>query len=202
MPATTRSPFMLPYLLDSDPVSMVSANTQALAERLTEMFPDGELPDPPVVAPAIPDSVRIARTSTQSIANATDVTVVWQTAEWDSRPGGAAQWDSTGITVRRDGIYHLTAIWPWLANGQGRRNMKILLNGTTPNTYAIVGDAILASPWENITSVSDQIRLYNGDKLRMVVAQDSGGTLSGGYGASAAVSITGSMSLTWLRPAV
>ena len=146
------------------------------------------------------DTVRMVRTSTQSIANATDVTVSWQSAEWDTQPTGTAQWNSTGFVCRVAGLYLLTAVWPWNANSTGRRNMKILLNGTSPTSNGIGGDGMQSNAWENICQFSDHIALSAGDTLRMVVAQDSGGSLAGGKGASAATNIVGSMTLTRLRP--
>jgi len=198
MPASTPI-YGLPYPINTDPVRDGALAMQRLAEEIERQMAALNVP-PPDPGTAAADSVRMVRTSTQAIANATDVTVVWQAADWDSRPGGAAQWNSTGFTCRRDGIYLLTAVWPWAANSNGRRNMKVLLNGTSPNANAIGGSAAPALPWENIIQFSDTIALRVGDTLRMVVAQDSGGTLAGGKGASAATNIVGSMSLTWTRP--
>lgn len=197
MPATTPI-YRLPYPLETDPVCDGALQIQHLAEEIERQMADLNVP-PPTDTTTPPDTVRLVRTSTQAVANATDTFVTWQAADWDTRPGGDAQWSSAGFTCRRDGIYSLTAIWPWAANSVGRRNMKILLNGNNPNGNSVVGDAILASPWENIVSVADTISLRVGDTLRMVVAQDCGGTLAGGKGASAATNIVASMSLTWLR---
>lgn len=197
MPAVTPI-YQLPYPLDTDAIASAPAQIQALAEEFERQLQGANFP-PPDPAANPPDTVRMVRTSAQSIANASDVFVAWQAADFDSRPGGQAQWASSGFTCHRDGIYSLTAVWPWAANGTGRRNMKILLNGSSTGTNTIAGDAIPASAWENITSVADTIALHTGDTLRMVVAQDCGGALNGGKGASSANNIVGSMALTWLR---
>ncbi|AKI28628.1 putative structural protein [Gordonia phage GMA5] len=197
MPAVTPI-YHLPYPVDSDPISDGATQIMNLALELERQMAAIDFPPPdPGTIPA--DTVRIVRTAPQSVPTATDMTVIWQAAEYDSKPSGLAQWASTGFVCRRPGIYNVTAVWPWAANATGRRNMKLLLNGTSPTSNGIIGDAIPASAWENITSVSDQIALNVGDTLRMVVAQDSGGTLNGGKGASATPGIVGSLALTWLR---
>ena len=197
MPAITPV-YHLPYPLETDPIADGALAIRRLAEELEAQMSAIEFPPPdPGATPA--DTVRIVRTSAQSVPSAADTTVVWQAAEYDSRPSGLAQWTSAGFVCRVAGIYNVTAVWPWAANATGRRNMKLLLNGTSPTSNGIIGDAIPASAWENITSVSDQIALNVGDTLRMVVAQDSGGNLNGGKGASATPGIVGSLALTWLR---
>ncbi|AKJ72263.1 hypothetical protein [Gordonia malaquae] len=197
MPAQTPV-YHLPYPVSTDPVRDGATAIQRLAEEIERQMAAIEFPPPdPAATPA--DTVRIVRTSAQSISSGNDTTVIWQAAEYDSRPSGLAQWTSTGFVCRVAGIYNVTAVWPWAANGTGRRNMKLLLNGTSGTANGIIGDAIPASAWENITSVSDQIALNVGDTLRMVVAQDSGGNLNGGKGASATTGIVGSLALTWLR---
>lgn len=201
MPATTPI-YSLPYPLATDPVAEGAQQIQALAEALELALADAEVP--PASTPAAPASCRMVRTSTQLIANASDVIVTWQSASagaggWDSRPAGNPQFSAAGFTCRRAGIYALSACWPWAANGNGRRNMKILKNGTSATNNSIAGDATPATSWENILRVDDQIALDAGDVLRMAVAQDSGASLAGGKGASSSPNIVASMSLTWLR---
>lgn len=199
MPAQTPI-YSLPYPLPGDPIRDGAENMETLAKRIESVFSNLEVPvDPGGGGGYTPPAVcKIVRTSAQNIANATDVTVTWQAAEWDSQPGGAPMFSSTGITIRETGLYAVKAIWPWAANGTGRRNLKVTKNSTTTNA-AILCDAMNATPWENVCAVADDLYLTAGDVLRMIVAQDCGGNLPGGKGASAAANVLGSLSATFLR---
>lgn len=101
MPATTPSPFLLPYLVDSDPVSLVSSNTQALAERLTELFPDGELPDPPVDVPTTTKYALFRASAAQSIGHDSPAVIKLPSTTGDTigftRQGDAFKFPGTGI---------------------------------------------------------------------------------------------------------
>ncbi|QDF17434.1 minor tail protein [Gordonia phage Coeur] len=197
MPAITPV-YNLPYPTGNDPVAKGAQNMEALARRIEDILTDLSVPPAPPSNPP-PPVCKIVRTSAQPCASATDVTVTWQAAAWDSMPGGQPQWNSNGFICRRAGIYRIAAMWPWAGNNAtGRRNMKVTLNSTAPAT-AILCDAMNATTWENVLSAADDVALNVGDVVRMIVAQDSGVSLNGGKGSNAATALTGAMSFTWIR---
>ena len=199
MPATTPV-YKLPFPVAGDPVSKGAQDMEALARRVEDILAQLNVPPAPPGNPP-PPMCKLIRTSAQPCANATDVTVTWQAAAWDSQPGGQPQWNSNGFICRRAGIYRVAAVWPWGGNNAtGRRNMKVTLNSTNPAT-SILCDAMNATTWENVLSAADDVKLAAGDVVRMIVAQDSGGSLNGGKGSSAATVLTGAMSFTWIRDA-
>ncbi len=200
MPAQTPI-YQLPYPISTDPVSQGDQQIAALAQRIETVFHDLEIPPPTGADPTPPAVCKLVRTSAQTVANATDVPVTWQSAAWDSQPGGQPQYSTTGFVCRKAGIYRVTAFWPWSGNSAvGRRNMKLTVNATAPSA-AIMADVMNATTWENVLSVTDDVVLAVGDTVRMIVAQDSGGSLTGGKGSNTATALTGSMSFTWLRAA-
>ncbi|MFW0790107.1 hypothetical protein [Gordonia sp. CPCC 205333] len=198
MPAQTPI-YGIPYPIGTDPITQGDKQIKALAERVETVMNEAEIPLPAGSDPTPPAVCKLIRTSAQACANATDVPVTWQSAAWDSQPGGQAQYSNAGFVCRKAGIYRITAFWPWGGNNAtGRRNMKITLNSTSPAS-AIMCDAMNGTTWENCLSASDEVALAVGDTVRMIVAQDSGGSLTGGKGSNAATALTGAMSFVWLR---
>lgn len=137
-------------------------------------------------------SAQIRRSTTQSIPNGTDTLLVFSTADWNH----GATLTTAGITIITPGVYFLEASCPWAANGTGRRNLKILRNSTTVSG-AILIQAQNALPWENVVSVAGSANLAQGDILRAMVAQDSGGALN----VAAIGSVFPTISATLLRAA-
>lgn len=194
MPAVTPT-YSLPYPQDTDPVSSGADVIKALAEQVEATLTalGGITPDP--YATPTP-AAAVYRPTTQSIPTGTATLVSW-TSDYDSTPPALAQVSASGLTCRQAGLYQVTGFWPWAASATNRRACLILLNGTVA-ANAIVGDAFTASAWDNTHNLTHTLRLADGDQLRMLVTQDSGGALNGGVLGN----FRGRMSMTWLRPTI
>lgn len=163
--------------------------------------PAGPKGDPGAQGPAGPAGMhgilttvtaRARRTTLQTIPNATDTLVTFNSAEWDTVGN---MYSSAGLYCRQSGVYLVEAQFPWSGNEIGRRNIKVLRNSTT-GAGAVLMDAEPAVAWENIVQCSGHVRLTSGDLLRVMVAQDCGGSLTGGVGSG---STQASLSATLLR---
>lgn len=114
-------------------------------------------------------------TSAQEVANATDHTIAWDEAVWDSH---GDMWDAGGpskITITRAGVYsiHLSSLWEGTASG-GKRAAYLHVNGTRRRGfYSVSADGV--DPVEMSTSV--ETNLADGDELDVRVRQLSGTAL-------------------------
>jgi hypothetical protein len=119
-------------------------------------------------------------TGTQSIANATDQTVSWNTAS----PNNDTMWSSgspTKLTVVTAGVYVLAARAHFVSNGTGTRAGHIMTNGTSiiANSVAVTAvNAVGVSADTIFTLVSPPLRLPVGTTIYFSVFQNSGGALS------------------------
>ncbi|MBF6483838.1 hypothetical protein IU431_06660 [Nocardia otitidiscaviarum] len=181
-----------PYPVATDPIYQGAQQMQNLATAIEATFNAATVPpgaSPPPTASAI-------RTAGLSVNNSADTVVSWQAAEWDSQPGGQAQYSTTGLTCRVAGLYLIEAVWTWAGNSNGRRSLKVTKNSTA-SSGAILADAESANAWDNIGMASGVRRLAVGDVLRLIVAQDSGGTLTGGQTMFA--DVRGRLTMTYQR---
>ena len=124
------------------------------------------------------DSPRCAvrLTADQAVANATDHTVSWGEAVWDSH---GDMWDAGApsvVTITRDGVYsiHLSTLWADTASG-GQRAAYLQVNGTRRRGfYSVSADGV--NPVEMSTSV--ETNLADGDSIDVDVRQLSGAALN------------------------
>lgn len=230
MPGFTTK-YRLPYLLNSEGLYLIAKTTMDLATRLEAIMTTGELkgapgatgapgpqgppgpaggpqgppgpPGPPGPAgPAYePSSVQAARTTAQLIPNNGYTAVTFQTSAWDTKPGGVAQYSTTGVTIRAAGLYLVKATWPWAENSTGLRDICITKNGTDPATTSIASDPQTAKAWEQVHNLTEIVALKANDVLRLMAWQTSGTSLNGGIGSIAAVrgAVRGHLTVTYLR---
>lgn len=122
-----------------------------------------------------PPRCAVRLTADQAVANATDHTVSWGEAVWDSH---GDMWDAGApsvVTITRDGVYniHLSTLWESTASG-GKRAGYLQVNGTRRRGfYSVSGDGV--DPVEMSTSV--QTNLADGDSIDVDVRQLSGASL-------------------------
>lgn len=116
-------------------------------------------------------------TTGQSIANATDVLVSWQT---EVKNVGFTT-TATTITIVEAGDYLIAAQWQWANNATGVRGLKITLNSTVVSTGSILSQTFPSvTANEAAHGLTAIIDLAAGDILRCYVFQSSGVALSGG----------------------
>lgn len=196
MPGYT-SHYSIQYPLVGDPIYMGAMQMKWLADGVDAALwgagvPPLTLTDPP--------SCSVIRTTTLSCATGTDVQMVFTAAAWDTElaAGRPAMKDGTaGLIIRAGGIYSVEASAFFAANGTGRRNVRIMKNGTT-SAQTVAVSAMNAVSWENVPTVTAQLKLSIGDTLRMAVAQDSGAALTVGPGVG---TTSTRLTATFLRPA-
>lgn len=122
-----------------------------------------------------PPRCALRLTGAQEVANATDHTIAWDEAVWDSH---GDMWDDGGpskITITRAGVYsiHLSSLWGSTAAG-GKRAAFLQVNGTRRrDLYQCSADGV--NPFAMSTSV--ETNLADGDELDIDVRQLSGAAL-------------------------
>ena len=122
--------------------------------------------------------------------------VTWESADWDSKPGGVAMYSSTGLTVRQAGLYELEVIWPWPDKNTGDRAVYVYKNGTA-TANIIDAEADSAKGGDNVTRLSGTFKFAANDVIRIGVFQGSGAALLGG--ASMYGGLRGRLTLTYVR---
>lgn len=164
---TTPPTFVAGDILEADQLNQLGdgiVELQAVAEGVT--FQGAE----------------VKRTGTQSIADGSDVTVVWQSEAggigdiggwWSSGtdiivPAGAIPSGATEIAV------HVEAGTNFAANGTGTRFIRILQDGSIMKSYST--GAISGDPTE--VSVGKTLKCVAGTVITIVVHQTSGGALN------------------------
>ncbi len=144
------------------------------------------------------DTCRLVRNAVLTVPNASDTLVSWDATVRDISSTGQAQGSSTGITIRKAGVYRVTAYWPWATNGSGNRNIKVLLNGTSASNCILL-DGRIPSGYESANNVTDELALAAGDVIRLAVVQSSGGNLDGSTAGSLSPNVKGSLTATFVR---
>jgi hypothetical protein len=191
MPAETPV-YHWPYPVQTDPIWQGAQQMQALATAIESTFSQTSIPP----GSGAPPAASAVRTSGMNANNSTDTLVTWQSAEWDTAPGGQAQYSTAGLTCRVAGLYLIEGVWTWAGNANGRRALKITKNSTT-SSGSILARAENANSWDNIVMASGVRRLAVGDVLRLLVTQDSGGVLGGGQTMFA--DVRGRLTMTYVR---
>lgn len=127
--------------------------------------------------PDVPVSVRVARSTPQSIPDTAYTAIIFDTQRWDDPNDD--QWESvtnpTRLTCRVDGLYVITANIRWASSAVGYRMAVLYMNGTTAianTTAAIVTDVV------NNQIITTTYKLVAGDFVELHVLQTSGGALN------------------------
>lgn len=153
----------------TDPITW-TVGAKVTAAQMNANIRDNELYlfEPPMCA--------LRLTATQSVANATDHTVSWDEAVWDSH---GDMWDvgaPSVVTITRDGVYDITlsSLWADTALG-GKRAAYLQVNGSRRRGfYSVSGDGV--NPVEMSNSV--KTNLADGDSIDVDVRQLTGGALN------------------------
>lgn len=132
--------------------------------------------------------VAVRRTTTFSLANATDSVVTWQVADTD--PDG--MWDPgdpTRLTIITPGLWFFISQERFPAHGTGLRAGKHMLNGTSVSTNSIAagsGAGISAGEGNSLQISGKPREFVAGDALFLNIFQSSGAsmTIPIDYGAS------------------
>jgi hypothetical protein len=126
------------------------------------------------IAPSI--AARVFHSTTQSIANASPVALNFNSERYDNDVIHDNSTNNERLTCKTAGIYIITANVGFAANATGIRAIHIELNGTT----LIGAPSQLAAGAGGATrlELTTQYQLTVGDYVRVVVFQDSGGSLN------------------------
>jgi len=120
---------------------------------------------------------RLVNSTDQSIANATQTTLTWNTETFDTDAFHSTSSNTGRITIPagKAGYYRLSANLTFAKNATGERFLILLKNGTKVNqqSYGNFGSGAYIS-----MSFSDVIYLAVSDYIELQTYQDSGGALS------------------------
>jgi len=159
----------------SDGDIVVYQGVAYLCVRPTNKAPTPWAPGQLVVQP----SVRVYRSTNQSIPNGAWTTITFDTTRYDRGP--AAHWNinnPTRLTCQVAGVYDIVAAISFGgAVGGNQRACGILLNG---GAYAGIGGMTAFTPTNgiNYSTISAQLYLNIGDYVELQVYQDSGAALA------------------------
>ena len=123
-------------------------------------------------------ATRVRRTTNQSISDATDTVVNWETAAYDD-PGMYDSGTPGRLTVTEDGKYHLSAGVTFAASSGGQqRSIWFIRNGSTGTIYAKARITSPSGAVQNHLHASIDMDLAAGDYVTVYCHQDSGGALN------------------------
>ncbi len=129
---------------------------------------------------ARPPSVRVQKSTEQSIASAVWRSMSWNTEVWDTD----TMWSSTAATrldVNTAGKYLVSASIGWAASTAGvERHVGIAVGGSSTAAPAYAKQSMEADVGTIVRrmTVTDIIRLTSTQYIRIQVYQDSGGALN------------------------
>lgn len=126
---------------------------------------------------ANPPSCRVYHNTNQSIANATDTMVQFNTEQYDTG-GMFTTATNTRITIPVAGIYEVTACVRFAAHATGFRYVAIMVNGLGGTIWNNSQNPVNSGTLPTTICVSDRIKLVANDFLVVDVYQTSGGALT------------------------
>ncbi|MCQ4120401.1 hypothetical protein [Rhodococcus tibetensis] len=168
--------YQLPYPLQTDPIYQGANQVKALAERFETVLSAAEVP-PVTYTP--PESAQGYRQTTQSIPNATDTYVSWTHIDWDTETsaGRPAMLGATGITIRRTGVYAITASLPWAFGANGTRILRVQRNRSGA-LLELRRNEIPPTGLAACNDVAFQALLQVNDLIRVIAFQNNGAALN------------------------
>lgn len=170
---TTPKTFASGPLPASDLNTYVRDNTEELYDRISLVGIDSSSTLP---------VLRSARygcqvwTSSQNVANASDVAVQFYTEAWDDANYHSSSINPARLTAPVDGTYHVTWWVQFAANATGARSGWIETNGSTE--WERVGDIAGSANTPARFGHALYLELSAGDYAILRVSQFSGGTLT------------------------
>ena len=142
----------------------------------------------------VPPAVSCLRSTTQSIANGTDVYVTWPIEVYDT--DGMFTAGSDTVTIQTAGIYLITVGVFFAANATGYRVVMVQKNGPGPTDQA----SLLSNAWVPATTIPTVVNtavtatFAASDTIKVVAAHLAGAALDIG---STTVPVT-RLSVTWV----
>ncbi|MFI5267816.1 MAG: hypothetical protein ACHQ7M_10610, partial [Chloroflexota bacterium] len=125
-------------------------------------------------------SCRVYRTSAQSIPNNSQTVLSFTTARHDTMSAINPMWtvgDPTHVMVRTPGIYIVTALVEFAANGTGERTVAIF--DTASNQFFAIDERVAVSgDSTDITCSSGPFYVPAASSFQVYVFQNSGGALN------------------------
>lgn len=167
----------MPTFTDGVVVHQASLNSLSTGINNLSTYVLGAVP-PRSYVPA----VRLRRTNAQTITNATNTTVSWDTV--DSNPDNMFTLVSpTQITIQTAGSYALDVEWGWTSSSSGDRVIWGTKNGTSTTANSVCTDeqhgAALITGRGNTMHIATVLPgCVVGDTFFVVVFQNSGGSLT------------------------
>lgn len=122
-------------------------------------------------------SVKVYKSSNQSIANATWTTLTFDTEGWDSDTFHDTATNNERLTAPFDGIYLVTFAFQFASNSTGKRGALIELNGSSATDKYLVYENANSS---DITSINgcQTMSLSENDYIVLQAYQNSTGALN------------------------
>ena len=174
----TTPTFALPFPEATDPAD-VPTDMQQLAQAVEDSI--GEPLDARIDVVEARPACRVTRAAVQSIPNAADTALIWDTVRHDEA-GAAALWAAgqpTRLTCKEAGLYTIRGNQLWVPNASGFRWLYIFLNGIPGGaTNQIARMAQAGNATENALAVETSWPMIVGDYVELVVQQTSGVALN------------------------
>lgn len=135
-------------------------------------------------------ATKASRSTAQSVANATDAAIDFDSATYNDWGAWASGANAARITAPVSGRYMVIGNAAFNANGTGFRRLGIEQNGS--NTIAQIHSHSNAAGTATSLSVSAVTTLAVGDYVRLIARQNSGGALDVNSGADLSLVYLGS----------
>jgi hypothetical protein len=127
-----------------------------------------------------PPIARLRQATLQSIANAVNVSVAFDTEDLDTNVSGTAQHDNvtnnSRFTAVYAGWYSVGGGTGWAVSATNRRGNRFAVNGVAPSGTSSLGQA--AAGTTMVAARREFVYLNVGDYVEMQAFQDSGGALN------------------------
>ncbi|GAA1003347.1 hypothetical protein GCM10009551_078090 [Nocardiopsis tropica] len=179
MPGATAK-YALPYALGNEHPRVLNTVSKLLAERLEAILPTlggGSS------APAAP-MASILQNTAYSYDNQGLYTLFFNgTVEYDKNSPGGAQASADRLTVRKAGMYLVTAVCPWdTKNANGHRVIKLVTLDAQGNSTTVAEDVRpgTTTSLEQVSQISVLLPLPVGAQLTVQLYQTSGTALVAG----------------------
>lgn len=133
-----------------------------------------------ILLTGLPTSItaRVTHNTTQSIADATDTALNFNTERYDTDTIHDTVTNNTRLTSKTGGTYSIIAQVGFAANATGIRQVKIVLNGATSTPLALDLRPSAGATFQTRITAPTKYPLAVNDYVECFVYQDSGGSLN------------------------
>lgn len=121
--------------------------------------------------------VSVYKNTNTGVNHNADTVLSFSTVDYD-QGSAVGQGVAGGILIRVAGVYRVSGTFIFAdGNATGRRAVKLTVNATTAaGTFA--SQVNPGNSWDNIVTATASRRFAVGDQIRMIVTQDSGGSMT------------------------